>query len=84
MKNSTMFGIIIILSFLLLAFMHEQVHVAIFNSYGIDSKVEYFKEFPHLVTVAEDKCPSDGCNLAHNINEIVSYQLDSFFIIIAF
>jgi len=84
MKLSFIFGIIIIFAFLLSGYMHEQVHVAIFKDYNIESHVEYFSHFPAIVTIAEKSCPTSECELAHEINEAIGYQLDAFFIIIAF
>ena len=59
--------------------MHEQVHVEIFRSYGIESHVEYFSHFPNLVTIAEEGCVDEVCVLAHNINEAISYPLLFFY-----
>ena len=65
-----------------LGIMHEQVHVAINNSYGIDSEVKYFEYFPNFVTVADKPCPTDECVLAHNINEVVGYPLTIFYMVL--
>ena len=90
MKNplksvSFWFAIIGILLFFWGGVMHEKVHQAIFKSYGIDSKIEYLKEFPDMVTIGEELCPENtNCELAHNINEAISYNLDSFYFLIYF
>ena len=63
------------------AYMHELVHVEIFRSYGIESRIEMFSRFPDAVTIAEKPCPVNECTLAHNINEVVGYPL---FIILAY
>ena len=76
------FVLIGFLLFFLGGVMHEKVHVAIFEGYGIDSKIEYFRYFPDMATVGEEPCPTEECELAHNINEIVSYNLDSFYLLI--
>jgi hypothetical protein len=61
-----------------LGVMHEEVHKAIFASYGIDSQIYYFKEFPDFVTIAtnvtQGQC-NDSCLLAHNLNEVIGYPL---------
>jgi len=78
------YGFIMILGFLGLAFMHEQVHVEIYKGYGIDSRVEYFRDFPHMATYGDKPCPTEECNLAHNINEVVGYQLQMLYILVGF
>lgn len=65
-------GIIALFGF---AYMHEQVHVEIFRSYGINSRIEMFSHFPDAVTIAEEPCPVNECKLAHNLNEVVGYPL---------
>lgn len=75
MNYTNYFIIILILGFFGLGFMHEQVHVEIYRSYGIESHIEYFSHFPNWVTIAEQKCPTEMCEMAHNINEIVGYPL---------
>ena len=52
---------------------HEQVHVEIYKSYGIESHVKYLN-FPAPVTIPEEPCPTDACILAHNNNEVFGYQ----------
>jgi len=83
-KLITLFGLIIILGYCFLMIMHEQVHVQIYESYGINSKVEYFKDFPHITTHGDKSCPSDECTLAHNINEAIGYQLQVLYFLIGF
>ena len=57
-------------------YIHEEAHVAIYNSYEIEAKIEPFKYFPNMMTEAESPCPKDTyCELAHNINEIVTYPM---------
>lgn len=56
-------------------YMHEQVHVAINDWYGMNSTVSYFSDFPRILTIADSRCPNDVCSLAHNITEIVGYHL---------
>lgn len=76
-----MFGILGLFSF---GYLHEQVHVSIYKDYGINSRVEYFKSFPDMVTYAEKSCPNEFCELAHEINEAVSYPLMALFVLLFF
>lgn len=82
MKIAILFGIIGVLLLITMNIMHEQVHVEIYRSYGIDSEIKYFEYFPHLATEADAPCPNDGCRLAHNINESIGYHLQIFFVMI--
>jgi len=68
-------GLILAGGYIAIGAQHEQVHVAIFRTYGINSYIEYTEMFPRLVTIAERPCPTEMCLLAHNINEIVGYPL---------
>ena len=77
MRNSTIFLILIPFGLILMGYLHEQVHVQIYESYDIESKVEYFKGFPNFQTVVTDakgECLEE-CELAHNINEAIGYPL---------
>ena len=84
-----LFGLIVILSYTGMIYMHEQVHVEIFDSYGIESEVKMFswEYFPDAVTVSEpitkEACP-DSCTLAHNMNDAVGYNLEGIFFVVAF
>ena len=73
--------------FILLGVMHEQVHIEIFKSHGIDSHAEYFSHFPDFVTITDPK-PGDVCNntciLSHDLNEAIGYQLTPLYILIGF
>jgi len=82
MRKATLFFIIMILGFFGLGYMHERVHVEIYRNHGIESHIEYLSHFPHWITIAEKPCPTDSCKLAHDINEVVGYQLAPFYIII--
>ena len=75
MKKALFIGLIALLSLFMFGVMHEQVHVAIYDDYGIDAEVYYLKYFPDFVTVAEKPCNSDECRLAHNINDAIGYHL---------
>ena len=79
MNYSTIFCFIMLFGLMGIGFMHEQVHAEIYKSYGIESHVEYFSHFPDLVTIAEEPCPTESCNLAHNINEAITYPLTFFY-----
>ena len=82
MRLTIIFAIIGALLFAFGGYMHEQAHVQILKTYGIDSKIELFKYFPDFVTIPEEPCPNDECNLANHINEIVSYNLDYIYILL--
>ena len=75
MKVSTIFMIVYVLGMCTLGYLHEQVHVIIFESYGVESHVEYFSHFPHLITIPDAPCPTEQCLASHHLNEIVSYPL---------
>ena len=61
-------------------FMHEIVHKTIWEYDGVESKIQYDFGIPTSTKATGDyeKC-SNTCELSHNINEIVGYQIDSFF-----
>ena len=67
------------------AYMHELVHQRIFISYGIDSYIQMGWNaawtIPYNASLAIDLC-NDYCQLAHNINEAVGYQLQYFWMMI--
>jgi len=73
------FLIIASIFFILFIQAHEEVHSEIYKIYGIDSRISWFDYFPTVVTIAEDKCPSDSCRLAHNINDIIGYPITIFY-----
>lgn len=79
MRLITIAAVVIMLGFLSLGFMHEQAHVEIMRSYGIDSHVEYFSHFPGIATIYEKPCPNESCELANNLNEVVGYPLLVFY-----
>jgi len=83
MRISYLFAVVALIGFLAMGYMHEQVHVQIMKSYGIESHIEYFSHFPDFVTVANEGCPTEECKLAHNINEAISYPLLPIYIVIA-
>jgi hypothetical protein len=76
--------IIAIGSFIFSSYMHEQTHVAILAQDGIKSHVEYFSHFPDLATIPEAPCKTETCLLANEMNEVVSYNLMPFFMILLF
>lgn len=83
MKIMLLFMAFVIFAFGMGVFLHEQVHVMIFNQYGIDSQVYYFKYFPDVATVPEKNCPNDSCILAQSINEAIDYNTTPIFMILA-
>lgn len=82
MKFSNLIILIVIwlLGFFLMVQMHEVVHKQIFRSYGIDSYISWTEKFPDVITRPEEPCPNDFCTLAHDINEVVGYTLEGFYI----
>lgn len=76
------FFILFLAGLWLLGMMHEQVHVEIFKSYGIDSDVKYHWNFLPHETIGEVPCPTDSCILAHDINEVVGYHLMVIYLLI--
>jgi hypothetical protein len=82
MKANTTILLISLAFFFIMVFsvvMHEQVHSEIYRSYGIDSEIHYFSEFPDIVTIGEKPCPNEICELAHHINEAVTYNTIPYF-----
>lgn len=64
-------------SIIAVVYSHEQVHKVIFSKYNINSTIEIF---PKPITVGESDCPTEGCVLAHNINDSLSYVLIPMFV----
>lgn len=79
-----LFGLVLLIGFYGLLHMHEEVHVRIYRSYGIESRIEYFSHFPDFVTIAEEPCPNKECILANNINDVVGYHSFAFYFMIGF
>lgn len=83
MRWFTLFtGIIVVLFAISSIYQHEQVHVQIYKSYGIDSEVDYSSDFWTAYTIPEASCPNHFCTLANNITEAVGYQLQPLYIIL--
>jgi hypothetical protein len=64
-----------------LVYTHEKIHQTIFRSYGVESNIYYYpfsfyKTGAIAQTISEpsNKC-KDTCELAHNMNEIIGYNL---------
>jgi len=83
-RLSAIFMIMFFLGAIGLGIMHEQVHVAIYSGHGIESHVEYFSNFPNLVTIAEERCPTEMCEFAQNLNEIIGYPLIVLYVVFGF
>lgn len=81
-RRSILFGIVGIFALILFGYMHEKVHQSIFESYGIESRIEFFSEFPDFVTIAEKPCPNVTCGLSHSINESVGYHLAPIYLLL--
>jgi len=62
--------------------MHEQAHVSIYEYYGVDTEVQYFKNFPHFVTIAEEPCPNDFCRILNSENDLIQYNLNSILLLL--
>lgn len=78
-KGFTLVYIITAIMFLIIIIsIHECIHVTIYRSYGIDSKVS-LADFPTIKTIPEQPCPSEACVLANNQNDILSYTITAVF-----
>ncbi len=84
MKWSTFYIMIFLVMGGYFIHQHESVHQTIFNSYGIKSEIKHFEKFGVSLTIPEKACPTEECNLAHNINEAIGYQLIPLFTLIGF
>lgn len=82
MKTIILFMIVGVLALFLNGYLHEQVHVSVFESYGIKSQVYYLKYFPDFVTKSEEPCPNDSCILANSVNEAVGYNTLPIFLLL--
>lgn len=63
-----------------MVYVHEQVHIAIYESYGVRSEMKInFLTLSGSTSAdkieSQEKC-KDNCRLAHNINEVVGYHLN--------
>lgn len=81
---TVLFAIIFIGGLIGMGYMHEEVHVQIYKSYGIESYIDLISYFPDGMTIAESPCPNETCELAHNINDVVAYHLTAFYVMIGF
>jgi len=83
-KPSYLFLIIFFLGFIALGYMHEAVHQEIFESYGISSQINWFRDFPDITTstTSDPSACVDECILAHNVNEAIGYPLFVFYAVI--
>jgi len=65
--------------------MHELVHQIIFKTYGIDSYIRMGAliawTIPYDMELAMVRC-NETCQLAHNINEAIGYQLQYFWVMV--
>lgn len=77
------FVIIATIGFIGLNYEHEQVHIQIFRYEGINATLENpFKTFPSWQTIADKPCPTESCQLANYMNEVVEYQAMPFYFLI--
>lgn len=71
-----LFLILVCISFFIVGtYYHEEAHVAIYKSYGVDSTVEWKWWGAQTVAYPGDKC-NDSCLMQHNLNEIITYNLN--------
>jgi len=65
---------------------HEKLHKIIFEEYNINSTITYFDGLtPDPKTTPDNNSTgicNDYCELSHNINEAIAYNLDSYFFMI--
>ncbi len=76
MRHSTLSILVILISFILIVFMHEMAHIQINEHCGAESKLRIFKYFPSIAVEIESidyDVWGDDCRLAHNINEVIGY-----------
>jgi len=76
----TIYAITLLICLIAFAYFHEQVHVIIYENYGVESHVEYFSHFPRFVTLIDknpERC-TESCVFAQELNEIVGYPLSIF------
>jgi len=59
-------------------YQHEIVHKEIYEEYDIDSRIE-IKWDGSGRTISDERCPTEECTLAHNINDAITYPLLPFF-----
>jgi len=82
--KKTGLNIFLVCMFALLGFglivNHEFVHKAIYNSYGIDSKISYGLSEASTTPFGNYSQCTENCQLAHNINESVGYHLQVIYI----
>lgn len=83
MRMWQLFSILSVLLLILLVVAHEEVHVTINGYDGIDSYIS-LREFPSIVTIPEENCKTEACEIGHNLNEVVGYQLFPFFVLFLF
>lgn len=67
-----------ILSTASLTYYHENVHQQIYDSYDIESTIEYDFLWSGGRTIAYGRCPNEQCSTLHNYNEILGYNLIAF------
>jgi len=83
---SILFGIVIFGAMIFSAIGHEELHKIIFDEYGINITITYFDGLSFNTVTTPDKNSSgvcnDYCQLSHNINEAIAYNLESYFVMI--
>ena len=84
MKFSIIYLFLFLFGIIYFGILHEQVHVAIMENYGIDSHIEYFSHFPDFVTIYEKPCPTEECVKLNIQNEIIGYHAQMFYFLVGF
>ena len=64
---------------------HEQVHKQIYSSYGIESEINYnfLKSTTMPVNLSEGYKCNQNCQSLHDLNEIISYPLQVFLVLLS-
>ena len=83
-KIILLFIAIAILGYIGFIYMHEFGHQEIFRSYGLESRVEWFKYFPQVRTIPDQPCSNTACTVAHNMHDSIGYHLMVMYYLIMF
>lgn len=80
--NIILFAVIMIGGLIAMGIMHEKVHMAIYRGHGIESHFEIRGSSFATIPEGDTSSCNDNCELAHNINEVVAYPLQVFYVLI--
>ena len=73
--NVVLMIVFIIGLFFLMGYIHETAHSVIFGYYGLESEIHLFRDFPDMVTEAQEPCPVEACRQAQANVDAVGYHL---------